>query len=243
MAASRPFSEVKRQRPPGQRWRDVPLVFLALFLIAAFFAADVTAGFVVLAIFVMLLRWQHRKRRRKETKSFECSCAEHGVAYKANYSDPHREFYLGLSEASGTVLAQFRISYNEIQLLRFDVPSVLNVELHVGEHAVYRGGPIAALSGAAVGGLAFGGAGAIVGSLTSARIGGGKIGSVTLQMRVDDLEQPIIAIDFLDKPAKSSSANTQARLALAEKWTNLIEVLRYRLSKASASASPAAAAL
>jgi hypothetical protein len=181
--------------------------------------------------------------RRLEKSSSEHviqACSSHGVSYKPNYSDPRRDFFLGLSEASSTVFAQFRSSHAELQVLKFSMSDVLNIELKVGDQAVYRGGPIAALSSGAAGGLAFGGAGAIVGSVASGQIGRGKLGAITLQLRMDDIDQPLICIPFLRKPAKSSSADVQARLALSEKWTNLIELLRFRLAKAT---TPAAAVI
>lgn len=234
MTGSKNFSEVRRQRAPGKTWGAVLGAFLSLFFLTAFFSANTTAGFILLIIILALFTWRQRKRLRKETESFAAVCNAHGVTYKPNHSDPHRAFFFGLSETSSTVVAQFRISDAELQVLKFDVSEVLNVELDVGDKAVYRAGPIATLSSAAVGGMAFGGAGAIVGSLASGQIGRGKLGAITLQLRVDDIEQPVIRIPFLPRPAKSSSADTKARLVLAEKWTNVIEVLRSRLAKAVA---------
>jgi len=162
---------------------------------------------------------------------FEASCQQHRFTYKLNYSDPDRDLFLGLSEEETTLLVQFRVTDYVIKERLIKLREILDVELVVNDRSVYKAGPIASLSAAAIGGIAFGGAGAIVGSLTSSRVGHGKIGNVALKLRANDIDEPFIEIPFITKSVKVSSVEAQARLDLAEKWTNLIQVIRFRLAQ------------
>jgi hypothetical protein len=233
---------ILRLRTPGKTFATAFVSIFAVLIVLACFSSDPAAGFIATGIAVFIARRHSRKSTLMSRRAFEASCETHSVEYKATYSDPQRQLFLGLSEVNNIVLAQIRISDLEVREMKFDVKNVLNIELKVGDHAVFRSGPLASLSGASVGGLAFGGAGAIVGSLTSGQVGRGKLGSIVLQLRLDDIDNPVLNIPFLIRPAKSSSADVQARLALAEKWTHLIEVMRSRLLKAPAAATHEVAA-
>ena len=112
-----------------------------------------------------------------------------------------------------------------------DVHKVLNVELSIDDKTVYKAGSIASLAGAAVGGVTFGGAGAIVGSLTSARKNTGKISNLSIKLRINDTNNPLLEINFIDKPTKSSNEDVIKKMKVAEKWTNLIEVMRHRIAE------------
>jgi hypothetical protein len=171
---------------------------------------------------------------KDRVSEFEASCQQHRVSYKSNYSDSGREFFLGLSEEEAILLVQFRVTDYEVKERIIKLREILNVDLVVNDLSVYKAGPIASLSAAAIGGVAFGGAGAIVGSLTSGYVGHGKIGNATLKLRANDIDEPLIEIPFVNKSVKASSAESQVRLGLAEKWTNLIEVMRFRLAEPAA---------
>jgi hypothetical protein len=170
-----------------------------------------------------------------EQQAFTALCQDEEIGPKPNYSDSGRGLYLGLDEQRMRVLVQARspTAYDKKTWAWWviDVKRVLNVELAVNDQAVYRAGPVATLAGAAVGGLAFGGFGAITGALATGRTGAGKISALALKLRVDDIDQPLIEIPFIVAPVKASDGDAQARMALAEKWTNLIEVLRHRMTK------------
>ncbi len=210
-----------------------PLAGSFVFLVGVYlvFAVNWVLGLIVIigsGIGIGMMMSQIAKDMASE---FEGLCQQHCVIYKPNYSDSKREFRLGLSEDDATILVQFRASDYEIKERLIKLREILNVELVVNDLSVYKAGPIASLSAAAIGGVAFGGAGAIVGSLTSGHVGRGKIGNVTLKLRANDIDEPLIEIPFVRKSVKASSAESQTRLSLAEKWTNLIEVMRFRLAQ------------
>jgi hypothetical protein len=203
-------------------------MMLGVYLI---FAVHWVVGLVVIigSIYVSVVALS--KREKGIASEFEASCQQHRVTYKPNYSDSGRDFFLGLSEEDATLLVQFRVSDDKVKERLINLREILNVELVVNDLSVYKAGPIASLTAAAIGGAAFGGAGAIVGSLTSGHISRGKIGNATLKLRANDIDEPLIEIPFVNKPIKASSTESKARLSLAEKWTNLIEVMRFRLAQ------------
>lgn len=168
------------------------------------------------------------KKSKAEKHFFLNLCADGGYVYSETLSDDTNGYYIGINEGQGRIIVQYPTSADETEVSELDVTRILHVELNVNNHAVYKAGPIMTLSSAAVGGIAFGGVGAIVGSISSQSIGSGKVGQITLTLRLDDLEKPLVRVPFLWKPQKASSASTKARMTLAENWTNAIEVLRYR---------------
>ncbi|MFC1844821.1 glycine zipper family protein, partial [Thermodesulfobacteriota bacterium] len=121
------------------------------------------------------------------------------------------------------ILMRFPSSSLYIQDEFIDLQNVLNVELSINNNTVYKAGSIASLAGAAIGGLTFGGAGAIVGALTSGRIKKGNISSLALKLRMNDTSRPLIEINFINKPAKSSNKDVIAKMKIAEEYYTVLE--------------------
>ena len=163
------------------------------------------------------------------TEAFEQQCREHSVSFQRSISSPTSGLFIGISEAASIVLLSFRISDHQVRDVLINLHEVLDVELSIDNTAEYQAGPIATLSGAALGGITFGGTGAIVGSLATAQIGKGKISTMALKLRITDLDVPFVQTDFIFEPSKISDAGSL--LTLAENWTNLIEVMRYRIAQ------------
>ena len=169
------------------------------------------------------------QRIKKQTEKFRALCEDRSTPFREDISDPPSGLFIGVAEETGTVLMSHPISKHQVRDACLNLHDVLDIELSIDQTPVYQAGPIAALSGAALGGAVFGGAGAIVGSVAASQAGKGKVGSIALKLRLDDLETPLVRVDFIAEPIKSSSASNL--LALAENWTNLIEVMRHRIGK------------
>lgn len=167
-----------------------------------------------------------------QTGKFKNLCKKYKVSFNRELSVPSSRLFIGVSEKSKVVLMSFPskgFSGDRMQDVLVDIREVLNVELSIGNNTVYQGGPIASLAGAAVGGIVSGGFGAIVGSIAAGKIGSGKISDVTLNLRVNDINTPLVQVEFVPKRMKSSKAGPL--LKAAENWTNLIEVMRSRIEK------------
>jgi hypothetical protein len=152
-----------------------------------------------------------------------------GFRYREDLSAP--EF--GYRFAHSRDGRQIRFSAAGRKVVEVDLESVLQVQLKCDERLVYRGDAIDSLAAAAGGGIAFGGAGAVVGALAAERIGANAIGSITIELRLNDLDQPSLSIPFVEANSQVQDPKVRARMQLAERWTDMIEVLRHRLSAKS----------
>ena len=195
-------------------------------------------GFGLLLVGVAFWGAINPASEHEEIKNFKTRCEESGLTYRPDLSieisPPEsvmhsncKRFLLGLSEEKSQILIRAGEEHS-MQDWLINVSDVLSVELSLNNNSVYQAGPIASLAAAAAGGLAFGGAGAVVGSLTAGRMGAGKISELVLNLRMDSVDKPLIKIHFISEPVKSSAA--EEKLQLAEKWINLIEVMRHRLA-------------
>lgn len=195
-------------------------------------------GVTVIAFdFWLLFSLLSRLTKDKEA-AFQESCDLHHVAYKPNYSDPQRDYFLGISEDRAELLIQFRVGQGAIQERFVTLPEILGMELLVGDRIVYRTGPTTSSLNRSPYDTVFSGVGSIAGILSGGQYGHGKIGRVALKLLTNDLDDPLIEIPFLTGTSKTSSPDTQARLSLAEKWTNLIGLMQSH-SLESGTTSPA----
>ena len=176
-----------------------------------------------------------RQRLVSREENAQVAFENQAIRYRDDCSSSEYGLFFGISEAPPMVMFGFR-QWNEVKYLGpFNAGQILNVTFTLDSNAVYQAGPIATVAGAAAGALMVGGAGAaVVGALSAGRIGAGKISRATLDLRINDLNQPHVSIPFIDKPVKTSELEVQKRLRLAEQWLYMIEVLRYRAHKETA---------
>ena len=162
--------------------------------------------------------------KEQRSTAFDQLCKKHDMAYRAELSSSRRDLHIAVSHDSEIVMM-----HSASGTLKVRVRQILSVDLMVDDRTVYESGSV--LPGAVVGGLALGGAGAIVGALATSR-GRTKdeIRRISLRLRVDDVNRPLVTLDFLSSPTAWDAA--QSQVEAAEQWTALIEVLRHRLAPA-----------
>lgn len=87
------------------------------------------------------------------------------------------------------------------------------------------------LGSALVGGVLFGGAGAIVGGLSGKTVSTAhdRVNAVQLRLLVDDISHPHFVVDFLGKQVPKLSAEYSLALAQARQWHGVLEVLIRRV--------------
>ena len=185
-------------------------------------------------------------------KKFTLRCQELGYTYKLGLSHGVYGFRIAVSPDGKSILIRTGHGLNAAEYM-LSVPEILNIELRVGESVVYRAGPITTLGAAALGGLAFGEGGAIVGALAAGKIGdNSKVSSVDLIFRINNPENPTVIIPFLKnftgvpydmseleeeeateslRKIASDGFSAGELVKLIEGWVNLVEVYRYRLAQ------------
>lgn len=81
------------------------------------------------------------------------------------------------------------------------------------------------IGGAIVGGVLFGGTGAIIGGLSGNKKTSRLVSNVVLKILVRDIEHPDISISFLSEQTPRGSSIHQSARANAEKWYGMLQVL------------------
>lgn len=85
---------------------------------------------------------------------------------------------------------------------------------------------------AAVGGLLFGGAGAIVGAISGSNTKS-IIKEISLRIAKDDIKKPYVGINFLPSVVSKGSDENTYFLKIAEKWYGILNILLNREKKAT----------
>lgn len=81
------------------------------------------------------------------------------------------------------------------------------------------------LGGALIGGLALGGVGAIIGGLSGKTKTSGKVKRIDLRITVNDTQNPLHDVNFLNVETKQDGIVYQGAMKTARHWHGLVEVL------------------
>lgn len=167
------------------------------------------------------------KGEDSEVLAFKKQCKDEDVDFMEKQSSKKLGLFLGVSEKENKMLFRVRVHAPIVETV-INVADVLQVELAVNGHPTYEAGPVGTLGAAALGGVMFGGAGAIVGSIASIHSGKTRVNSLAIKLRLNDIHQPAVTINILQHSVLKSAE--KEFVEMAEMWTNTIEVLRYRLT-------------
>lgn len=124
----------------------------------------------------------------------------------------------------------------EYSFSKYKTTQVIQSEIIIDNNSVYKTERGNQLLGAAVGGIAFGNAGAIVGGLTGTKTKETTIKNIDLKISVDDFNNPTHKISFLsnvdvytgqiDKNGYSAeSSKVKAALNHIERWRGIMEII------------------
>ena len=116
---------------------------------------------------------------------------------------------------NGTTVSQRIISYYDI----------LSVELFEDTTSITKTVRSSQIGGAVVGGIIFGGVGAVVGGLSGKIKTSGKIKRIDLRLIVNDTKAPLHDIAFLDVEVKKDGFLYNLAIQAARLWHGIIEVL------------------
>ncbi|MEO1770277.1 SHOCT domain-containing protein [Candidatus Enterococcus ferrettii] len=103
----------------------------------------------------------------------------------------------------------------------YSLTSVNGYELVENGNSITSGG----LGRAAVGAVAFGGVGAIVGAVTGRKKENKIVKELTVKLNISDLDNPVLYIKLIDKPIKSSSKNYQQAIQRADQIIASLDAL------------------
>lgn len=128
-------------------------------------------------------------------------------------------------EAIKVGIEQSKISADKVSVRIFDYKELLSVEVHEDGGVVTRTSRTSQLGTALLGGIAFGGIGALVGGLTGKTVSSEKVKKLELRIIVNDANRPLHDVCFQNvKGKKGGLINSQAA-QLAREWHGILEVL------------------
>jgi len=102
---------------------------------------------------------------------------------------------------------------------------ILSVEILEDGTTVTKTSRSSQIGSAAIGGLLFGGAGAVIGGLTGKTETIGKIGNVTLHIVINDIASPTHDVCFMNVEGKRTGIIYKQAIQNARYWKGIIEVL------------------
>ncbi|MBS3955339.1 MAG: SHOCT domain-containing protein [Methylomicrobium sp.] len=103
--------------------------------------------------------------------------------------------------------------------------SLLSSELFEDGSTVTKTVRSSQIGGALIGGVALGGVGAIIGGLSGKTNTSGKVKRIDLRLIVNDTQNPLHDVNFLNFEMNQDSPNYQSAMKTARHWHGLIEVL------------------
>jgi hypothetical protein len=171
--------------------------------------------------------------RKDKIRTLVCETADGPFDVTHEYVSPSGMVFLAIDEGRSKIkVGGLDADRTTIKSRTIDIGSVIGVQLYERGQAVQGSSAGDVLSLAAVGGLLFGGAGAVVGAVTGQQTK--NIRDISLAIGIDDVSTPMVVVNFLE-PGQS---NPDAALAEARKWLGSITVLinrRDRETKAAIS--------
>jgi hypothetical protein len=115
-----------------------------------------------------------------------------------------------------TATAQFKIASGE---------SILSIEVVEDGKTITKTDRGSQIGGALIGGLAFGGVGAVIGGLSGKTSSEIKVNKLTLHLIIDDVQRPVFDIDLLSFQTQKGSFTYQEAVKKIDYWYGLLSVL------------------
>jgi len=106
----------------------------------------------------------------------------------------------------------------------FSYRDLLSVEILQDGSSVTKTSRTSQAGGALVGGLIFGGVGAVVGALSGTKTTRGKVSRVDLQIVINDPQSPVFTVNFQNTEVAQNSSVHKAALSNAREWMGRINI-------------------
>lgn len=134
--------------------------------------------------------------------------------------------FLTVDEKSRLIaIGKFYTENENFEYVVISAKNVLKVEVTEGGKGLLSSSSNAnALGMAAIGGLLFGGAGAVVGAISGSD-NNAVISSVCIRISIDDIKNPYVDINFLSTSTGRGTDDHKIAISAAEKWFCIISIL------------------
>lgn len=125
----------------------------------------------------------------------------------------------------------------------FAYKDILSAELLEDGISVTKTSRTSQAATALLGGILFGGVGAVVGALTSTTTTAGKVKRLDLKIVVNDTQAPVYLVNFQNVEAKKGGIINKAAVEQAQKWAAILTVIMRQADEADKEAGRAVQAL
>lgn len=179
---------------------------------------------VIVGIVIFVCAWVYTQKNLKDfKKSILSSCAEKGI----NLS----QFYMSSKDYSGIAIDHSQkkiclIDGSAYNLVDFDY--IISCELKENGEEIIKTSRTSQLAGAVIGGALFGGVGAVIGGLSGSKVkNAGKIKDLDLEIIINDTENPIHTVSFLDGLTEYKKNDDVYRdiYRTARRWYGILSVV------------------
>lgn len=149
---------------------------------------------------------------------------------------------IALDESRGKLCLMTR-SGEQFALRMIEMRDIVSAELFEDGDSVTKTMRSSQLGSALIGGLAFGGVGALVGGLSGKTRTSTKIKQIALRIVANDPSSPLHDITFMNTEQKKDGIVYKAAMKNARHWHGILEILIKRADVEMKASQPAAAAL
>lgn len=194
---------------------------------AAFLVAFVIAGILIYSLHLTEEQEKakiEKKRTKTEEMLLELSANGKNFSPSHQYVTKNGAGFIQIDEERRLIrLGGIQPSGEALSEKTFSADSILGSKVSENGISIFGSDTANTLGMAAVGGIIFGGAGAVVGAIASQN--SKKVTDISLSIALDDLTTPFVGLNFIsNETAKGSQAHTEA-LADAQKWAGMVEIL------------------
>ena len=169
---------------------------------------------------------EKRKRKRNEInnlietqKGFKSSKGLMNFPYSLSVLRPY-PVGLAIDEDSKQICL---VNGESLRLINFQ--DLIESEVVSGGNTVIKTSRASQFTGAAIGGLLFGGVGAVVGGLSGKKVENTDMKSALLKLLVNDINNPTHVIDFVESEDNGQKTNLKIALENAQKWHDIVSVI------------------
>ena len=121
---------------------------------------------------------------------------------------------------------------DSIDTIIYEYRDLLESEILEDGESVTKTSRGSQLGGALLGGMIFGGVGAVIGGLSGKKTHTDKVSSIDLKIIVNDINSPMIIINFMSLPGAEKSTTTyKNNIQSAREWNSLLSVLIKKADK------------
>lgn len=146
--------------------------------------------------------------------------ATHRVAGYLEINETERKLFIPY-KGDGSFSSRMNYMKNGSKPRVYNYEDILSFELLEDGEMITSGG----LGSAALGGIVFGGTGAIVGAITGKKKSKPVCTSLSLKITINDQQNPVEHIEFISSPAKKDGFGYKFALENAQKCSSMLEII------------------